>query len=148
MTAYPDDPIIVAPDATASEVMLLMQIHKSACVLVCEGGKLVGIFTDRDALRWMALQSAANAKSRSDQPIGELMTARPASLSSTTCVGEAIRKMSAGRYRHLPIVDGNQLAIGVASVNGIVRYLVEHFPQTIYTLPPQPGKVPSEREGA
>ena len=62
-------------------------------------------------------------------------------------MGPAIETMSEGGYRHLPIVDDSGVPTGVAAVRGIVHYLVDHFPETIYTLPPEPGKKPSERDG-
>ena len=44
-------------------------------------------------------------------------------------------------------LDAAGAPTGVAAVRGIVHYLVDHFPETIYTLPPEPGKKPSERDG-
>lgn len=143
MAAYPEKPLIVAPDATVGGVLELMRAQKTGSVLICEGGKLVGIFTDRDALRWMANQDIGPS-----EPISKLMTADPAVLPVETTVGETIQKMSVGRYRHLPIIGDNDCPSGMATVYGIVHYLVDHFPQTIYNLPPQPGQVPAEREGA
>jgi CBS domain-containing protein len=143
MAAYPEQPLIVAPNATVGEVLQLMRAQKTGSVLICDNGKLEGIFTDRDALRWMADPSVAIT-----EPISKLMTADPATLPADTTVGAAIQKMSVGRYRHLPIVDDSTCPTGMATVYGIVHYLVDHFPQTIYTLYPQPGQVSAEREGA
>jgi hypothetical protein len=56
--------------------------------------------------------------------------------------------MDEGGYRHLPVVDEGGRPVGVLSVKRIVHYLVEHFPTTVYNLPPNPGAVPQEREGA
>jgi len=143
MAAYPEKPLIVAPNATVGGVLELMRAQKTGSVLICEGGKLAGIFTDRDALRWMANQSVG-----ADAPISQLMTAKLTTLPADTSVGETIQKMSDGRYRHIPIVDDQSCPTGMSTVYGIVHYLVDHFPQTIYNLPPQPGQVPAEREGA
>jgi CBS domain-containing protein len=143
MAAYPEQPLIVAPDASVGEVLQLMRAQKTGSVLICDNGKLAGIFTDRDALRWMADPTVNTA-----EPITKLMTADPATLPADTTVGLAIQKMSVGRYRHLPIVDDATCPTGMATVYGIVHYLVDHFPQTIYTLYPQPGQVSAEREGA
>ena len=63
-------------------------------------------------------------------------------------VGTAIRKMSLGGHRRLPIVDDQGRAVGLVKVSGILHYLVEHFPQTIYNLPPKPHPTTQEREGA
>jgi len=146
--AHPDQPLAVSGDATVGEVIELMRAQRGSCVLVCGEsqadcqGQIEGIFTERDALRWMA------AGDSPQKNIRELMTAKPEVLKETATVGAAIETMSEGGYRHLPIVDGQGVPTGVAAVRGIVHYLVEHFPQTIYTLPPEPGKSPSDREGA
>jgi CBS domain-containing protein len=79
--------------------------------------------------------------------IREMMTADPARLEAKTSVGHAIEMMAEGGYRHLPIVDAAGAPTGVAAVRGIVHDLIDHFPETIYTLPPEPGSTPSERDG-
>ena len=63
-------------------------------------------------------------------------------------IAAAVRKMEVGGYRHLPVVDGLGRPTGILSVKRIVHYLAEHFPATIYNLPPDPAVVPNEREGA
>ena len=140
--AYPTDPLLVSPDSSVGEVLRLIKAHRKASVLVCEDRRLLGIFTERDALLWMASGESA------DKPVAELMSKELHSLDATATVGEAIRLMSEGGYRRMPILGDDGHAIGLAAVQGIVHYLVDHFPQTIYTLPPKPGSVPSEREGA
>jgi CBS domain-containing protein len=141
--AYPDEPLAVSGDATVGDVVQLMRAQKGSCVLVCEeDGALAGIFTERDALGWMAEGGSTHTNIR------ERMTANPARLEDKSSVGHAIETMSEGGYRHLPIVDESGVPTGVAAVRGIVHYLVEHFPETIYTLPPEPGKKPRQRDGA
>jgi CBS domain-containing protein len=144
--AYPDEPLAVSGEATVGEVVGLMKAQRGSCVLICNTGEcegqVDGIFTERDALRWMA-------EGRSPQEnIRQAMTAKPAVLHAKDTVGAAIEMMAEGGYRHLPIVDEQGSPIGVTAVRGIVHYLVEHFPQTIYTLPPEPGKTYADREGA
>lgn len=141
--AYPDQPLAVGGDATVGDVVQLMRAQKGSCVLVCEDdGRLAGIFTERDALAWMADGGATHTNIR------EAMTPNPARLDSKSTVGHAIETMAEGGYRHLPIVNELGVPTGVAAVRGIVHYLVDHFPETIYTLPPEPGKKPSDRDGA
>ena len=107
-----------------------------------EDDKLVGVFTERDALKLMRQRADLS------RPVRQVMSTNPVTVSPKATVGEAIRQMSAGGYRHLPIVDEQGQATGVVAVRGIVHYLVEHFPATIYNLPPKPGTGPVEREGA
>jgi hypothetical protein len=56
--------------------------------------------------------------------------------------------MAEGGYRHLPMIDGEGRPTGVMAVHGIVHYLVDHFPATVYNLPPDPKATTKEREGA
>ena len=143
--AYPDPPLPVSTEATVGEVLELMRAQRGSCVLICsddDGCRLEGIFTERDALRWMA------AGGDSETNIRLSMTRTPAVLPATASVGAAIDLMSQRGLRHLPIVDEHGTPQGVVAVGGIVHYLVEHFPQAIYTLPPEPGKRYMQREGA
>jgi hypothetical protein len=55
--------------------------------------------------------------------------------------------MALGGYRRLPIVNEVGRPLGIVQVSGIVHYLVEHFPKTIYNLPPQANRVAQQREG-
>lgn len=155
--AYPREPNCVEPAATVREVLALMKEKKAGSVLVCDpqqGGRLVGVFTERDALRLMA-SSFAGATGNGDSatagletPIEHVMTANPTTLAETDTVGRAITMMSAGGYRRLPITDESGKAVGTVEAAGILTYLAEHFPKVIFTLPPAPHHKPQTREGA
>ena len=119
-----------------------MKQENKAAVLICRDEALIGIFTERDALKMMA--TAANF----DVPITDVMTLNPISLSPRGSVGAAISKMAQGGYRRLPIVDDQGRPQGLVKVEGILHYLVEHFPSVIYNLPPEPHHATQAREGA
>lgn len=141
-SAYPDQPLAAPADATIGEVMQLLRAQRTGAVLLCEESMLVGIMTERDALRLMAEGTDLTTRAR------DVMSRNPATIRADSTVGEAIRVMSEGGYRHLPIVDANGRPQGVVAVHGIVHYLVDHFPQTVYNLPPDPKASQREREGA
>ncbi len=153
-TAYPDQPLFVTPAATVGEVIQLLCAQQTGSVLVCETadaneGKLLGIFTERDALKCMAVASGDGDRTGvMQQPVSKVMSTDLTKLQADTSMGETIKLMSQGGYRHLPIVDAEGKPTGMETVYGIVHYLVDHFPQTIYNLPPNPSSIPSEREGA
>jgi CBS domain-containing protein len=123
-------------------VLQLLRAQRTGAVLICDGPRLVGILTERDALKLMA--RGANLES----PVREVMSKDPTRLAADATVGEAIRVMSEGGYRHLPIVDDEGRPTGVVAVHGIVHYLVDHFPETVYNLPPNPKDSVRQREGA
>lgn len=141
-SAYPDQPLATTIDATAGEALQLLRAQRTGAILICDGAKLVGILTERDALRLMAEGADFST------PVREVMSSPPATISATATVGEAIRRMSEGGFRHLPMVDQHGRPTGVLAVHGIVHYLVDHFPSTVYNLPPDPKASQKEREGA
>lgn len=141
-SAYPDEPLLVSPESTVGEVFELLRAEHGNSVLICDNDQVVGIFTERDALRTIAQGSDLN------QSVADLMTRNPTTVSAKSTIAEAIEKMSRGGYRNLPILDEHGVPQGMAAVRGIVRYLVDHFPDAIYTLPPEPDVAPAEREGA
>lgn len=136
------DPPCVEQSTTVRQVVAVMQANRCGSVLVCRDGILVGIFTERDALRLMATSADWQA------PIERVMTAKPVTLLATDPVSTAIERMSAGRYRHLPIVDAEGRPVGLLKAASIMHYLVEHFPKTVYNQPPVAHIAMQQREGA
>jgi CBS domain-containing protein len=140
--AKPAVPVAVEPLTSVRQVLGLMRDRSTGSVLVCQEKRLLGIFTERDALKLLASGSCL------DVPIREVMTPNPTTLRADDTVATAIRKMSFGTFRRLPIVDSSGRVVGILRASQIVRYMVEHFPQTVYTLPPEPHPMTHEREGA
>jgi CBS domain-containing protein len=131
------------PDQTVAEAVALMKQHRVGCVLVCSGDELVGIFTERDLLRRVLAPGMPLTVT-----LSACMTSDPVAVSPKDSVTGAIRHMEEGGYRHLPVVDEAGRPLGVLSVKRIVHYLAEHFPATIYNLPPDPSIYPLRAEGA
>jgi CBS domain-containing protein len=139
----PTPPLRVRPDQTVAEAVDLMRRESVGCLLVCEGDRIVGILTERDLLR--RVFAAGQPLS---VPVADCMTPDPVVVRRKESIGAAARRMEEGGYRHLPVVDETGRPAGVLSVKRIVHYLVEHYPATVYNLPPDPGVVQHEREGA
>jgi predicted transcriptional regulator len=83
-----------------------------------------------------------------DTPLSEVMTADPVCVLAKDSIRSAVRRMEQGGYRHLPVVDETGRPVGVISARRIMHYLAEHFPATVYNLPPDPHSVPQSPEGA
>jgi CBS domain-containing protein len=139
----PTPPLRIGPGQTVAEAVALMRRDRVGCLLVCDGARVVGIFTERDLMRRVLAVGKPLTL-----PVAECMTPNPVSVHRKEPVGLAIRRMEEGGYRHLPVVDEADQLVGVLSVKRIVHYLVEHFPGTIYNLPPDPGAIQQRREGA
>jgi CBS domain-containing protein len=140
--AHPAKALCAEPEDSVRHVMRTLKQGATGAAMVCRDGKLLGVFTERDVLRLLA--DGANL----DQPVGSVMVRDPVTLHTCDTVGKAIGLMAAGGFRRLPVVDGQGRITGVLKVSGIIRYLVEHFPKTVYTLPPAPHHKTVQREGA
>lgn len=138
------EPLCVAPHCTVRDALRLLQQHNRGCALVVEREQLQGIWTERDAVRLLAAPDASVL----DGPISRVMTSSPVAVTTDESVASAIKKMSSGGFRRLPVVDANRRPRGVLKVSTVLHYLVQHFPKIIYNLPPDPRKYPGTREGA
>ena len=136
------EPLCVEPAVSVRAVLTLLQARRRAGVLVCRAGTLIGIFTERDALRLMATGADLGV------PIERVMVADPVVLSPQDTIAHAIAKLAHGGYRRAPLVDKQRRPLGMVSVKHILHYLVQHFPAVVYTLPPAPDHPTQEREGA
>ena len=136
-------PALVERNASIGQTVEAIKARRLGCALVCEQGKLVGLFTERDLLNKVIgeLVSYADAVER-------VMTANPAKLSLEDSVIAAMRLMQEGDYRNIPLVDGADVAAGVLTVSDLVSYFAEHFPKEAFNLPPDHHQTIRHAEGA
>src|SRR5690242_4673546 len=96
------DPLTLPPDATVRDACRRMRDRRIGAVLVTEDdGRLVGIFTGRDAVH----RVLAEGRSADDTALADVMTRDPDAMSLSETAIEVLRLMEDGRYRHVPIVD-------------------------------------------
>jgi CBS domain-containing protein len=107
---YPN-PLVLPPTATVQQACAAMRDRRVGAVLVTEGDrKLVGIFTGRDAV----CRVLAEEKNAAQTTLAEVMTPQPDTIPPGRTAIAALRLMSDGGYRHLPVVDDGKV-IGVVS---------------------------------
>ena len=82
------------------------------------------------------------------KPIESFMTVEPKVLSPDDTVGDAIRLMTEGGYRRLPLVKDGGRIFGMVTVRCIVNHFAEHFPNEVYNHPPRINQWFTSREGA
>src|SRR5205823_7198050 len=138
----PAAPLVVERTATVTEAVSVMRENGAGCLLVCEGPRLVGVFTERDLLRRVIARSLGW-----DVPVDTVMTPDPVTVELKDPIRVAVRHMEKGGYRNLPVVDDSGRPVGILSVMRIVHYLVEHFPVAVYNLPPNPHNWPRTPDG-
>ena len=140
---YPTPPREIEAHRPVSDAIEVMRRDGVGCLLVTESGRLVGIFTERDLLtRVLAVGKILSV------PVQDVMTRDPVTVQPKDSIRTAVKRMQNGGYRHLPVVDDRDRPSGILSAKRIVRYLVEHFPETVYNQPPNPNTAPDSPEGA
>jgi CBS domain-containing protein len=115
-----EEPLTARPDETALEVARRMKQAQTACVLVMDEGKLVGIFTEHDVLCKLTGAQAGAA----ERPVSEVMSANPEALQETDSVAAALNKMAMGRYRHVPVAKADG-SYSVTSIKHVLRYIAQ-----------------------
>ena len=137
------DPLEVEPNASVGVAIEAMRGASVGCTVVTEHRQPIGVFTERDVLL-----KVLGGGLPLTTPITEVMTNQPKVIKDGWSVATVIRTMHEGGFRHLPVVDASGCLQGVVSVKRVVEYLVDHFPSTVFNLPPDPSLGQAVREGA
>ncbi len=137
------EPLTAAKETPYKDLIKALQKTRTGCAVIVAGKKVIGIFTEQDALKRGLL-----AKTDPKTPIEKLMTPNPTVLKIEDTLAFAIRLMHDGKYRHLPIVDEAGDLIGLISVRDIVAYLSENYPYEVLNQPPDPHQIAVSAEGA
>lgn len=120
--------VTVESNITIASVIQLMNERSVGSVLVFDGGDLVGIFTERDVLKRVAGTGASG-----EEPVAQVMTPRPITVSPGTPITVAMRMMSERRFRHLPVMDHLHV-VGIVSAGDIMRHAVHTLEQEVENL--------------
>lgn len=134
--------LLKTTDLVADAIQAMNDRHIGVSLVVDAGGKLAGIFTERDVLRKVAWRELDL-----DTQVSSVMTPNPVTLPEHASIAYALQKMSVEGYRHIPLVSEDNRPLGVVGVRDIVRWLVELFPESLLNLPPEPIN-PRSADGA
>ena len=110
----------VGPNTLVTECVRTMTTKKIGALVVMDGERLVGIFTERDALNKVLAAGLEPGKTK----VYEVMTKDPYSIPPTTTVGEAMELVTSRRFRHLPIVKNGKV-LAVVSSGDLTHWLVK-----------------------
>ncbi|MFL5756001.1 MAG: cyclic nucleotide-binding/CBS domain-containing protein [Chloroflexota bacterium] len=114
LEALDHEPAVVEPGTSVAAAIRRMHADGLDCLLVCEGDRLVGIFTDRDAVAKVA------GKRLDSFDVRDFMTPDPVVLRADDTLAVAIHKMAVGGFRHIPIIDGDR-PVGVVAAPDVFR---------------------------
>ncbi|HLZ53728.1 MAG TPA: CBS domain-containing protein [Verrucomicrobiae bacterium] len=109
----------IAPEATVFEAIKLMADKNIGSLLVLSGDRLVGVVTERDYTRKIALQG----KRSKETQVREILSGKIVSVTPHQTVEECMRLMTENRVRHLPVLE-NGKAIGIVSIGDLVNWTI------------------------
>jgi CBS domain-containing protein len=121
--------LTVRANQTLKEAVVLLAKHKiGALIVVDEAGKLAGILSERDVIREAAQRDDALAR-----PVSEVMTKAVVTGTPQDDLRSVMQTMTERRFRHMPIMDGGQLA-GIISIGDVVKAQLDEYEGEIESL--------------
>ncbi len=123
------DLVTLSSSASVLEAAELMNARGVGAVLVMDGGRLAGIFTERDVLR----RVVAAQRSPAATSLEDVMTHGVVTCDLHTTVAECAATMSARRIRHLPVMDAEGVC-GIVSIGDLLALQVDEQQGTIAEL--------------
>ncbi|MEI7713471.1 MAG: CBS domain-containing protein [Rhodospirillales bacterium] len=120
----------VEPSMTIAQVTTVLSEHRIGAVLVVdETTNLLGIVSERDIVRCLAANGAGGLA----MTAGQLMTKAMQFAQPSTTEQEAMAAMTAGRFRHLPVVDRGGL-VGLVSIGDVVKSVIAQREHEVESL--------------
>jgi CBS domain-containing protein len=120
----------IGPDATVLQGALVMNEHKIGATVVTDGGRIVGMFSERDVLRRVVGEQRNPARTL----VSEVMSGEVVCCTPQTSLEEAGGAMMNRRIRHLPVVDDDGRLLGLISIGDLNAYRQADQEQTIFLL--------------
>ncbi|RYF64220.1 MAG: CBS domain-containing protein [Comamonadaceae bacterium] len=117
------------PDATVFDALHVLAKHEVGALVVMDDQRLVGVFSERDYTRKVALLG----KNSKVVQVAEIMTANVITVTPETPTHECMTLMSQKRIRHLPVVQGDKV-IGMISIRDLMDDIISDHEQTIEQL--------------
>ncbi|MCB8966309.1 MAG: CBS domain-containing protein [Ardenticatenaceae bacterium] len=124
------------------QVLNLMRTTGRGTCLILKGGRLVGIFTERDVLtKVVGLADVLN------KAIDEIMTSNPKVITPQLSAAAALTLMDSEHFRNLPVVNEDGQIVGDMTYQAIIDYLAGLYPVEVLNRPPDPERFPRKPEG-
>ena len=119
----------VAPDVTVFDGLKLLAEYGVGAMVVMDKGRLVGVLSERDYTRKVALQGRNSRETR----ITDIMTREVITVAPQTGTDTCMSLMSQKKIRHLPVVDGDEV-LGMISIRDIMDDIIADHERTIAQL--------------
>jgi len=123
LAAKGGDIVCIEPTADLSAAAKLMRARRiGSLVIRGAGGRLSGILSERDIVRAIAEHGAAALTF----PVAQVMTRNVMTCSENDTVADIMEQMTAGKFRHIPVVNEGRL-VGLVSIGDVVKQRVEEY---------------------
>lgn len=119
----------VSPEATVFEAIQLMAEKNVGALLVTEGDRLLGVLSERDYTRKVALKG----KSSKELKVREILSDQVTTVTPNHTIEDCMRLMTENRIRHLPVLEGSRLK-GIVSIGDLVNWTISAQTTTIRQL--------------
>jgi CBS domain-containing protein len=119
----------VSPNSNVYDAITLMAEKNIGALLVVQDGKLVGIMSERDYTRKVALRGKVSKQTS----VKEILSGQVISITPTHTVEECLRLMTEHRVRHLPVLEGDKI-LGIISIGDLVNWIISAQTATIQQL--------------
>jgi CBS domain-containing protein len=113
----------VEPTATLETAARTLAEHRiGALVVLGPDRRVIGILSERDIVRALAEQGADVL----GKPLAQIMTRKVATCGPTETIGTIMERMTTGRFRHVPVVEQDQL-VGIISIGDVVKHRLQEM---------------------
>ena len=112
----------VEPDVKLAAAIKILAEKRIGAVLVMKNARIEGILSERDIVRVLGDRGAAVL----DEPVSSVMTRKVVCCRPIDTVAAIMEKMTAGKFRHLPVLEGGEL-VGLISIGDVVKWRVKEF---------------------
>jgi CBS domain-containing protein len=117
------DVVTIDPSARLAEaIRMLAEKRIGAALILGADHRIAGIISERDIVRALAARGAAVL----DEPVGQTMTRKVETCNESDAVATIMERMTAGKFRHMPVVNQGRL-VGVVSIGDIVKHRVHEM---------------------
>ena len=110
------DVVTIAPDALVAEAARLLSEKRIGAVVVSEDARPLGILSERDIVRELGRRGESSLK----DSVSDLMTRNLISCVPDDLADSVLVKMTEGRFRHMPVIDGDRM-VGLISIGDVVK---------------------------
>lgn len=121
--------ISIAPNRPVFDALVILAEYKIGALAVIQDGKLIGIFSERDYAREVILKGRSSKTTQ----ISEVMTDKVIFGKADDLVESTMSLMSEKRIRHLPVLNGEELA-GMLSLGDLVKETISYQQRLIAEL--------------